>query len=558
MVLLLMLTLAACGQKPAVSETTADTVTNVEQESAAELEELQTADNQPEEEPPAESEPEKETVTILEEVVSRVADWRGRLPVHFSHPVPEYGLALDCVKHFSYDEYGNATEEDIWYSPDEVGVYMYPSQTFDNGSDGLDVTRDSDGQAIAASGRFFRWPEVCTVESELENGRVVRHTVRLDPETNNGLNDVAYTYNFSYDGEGRLKSEEIVTYYLFRKLNGKVLRLPFDTPGNDLYEFDTEGRLVLWTHNAHGWSEESQKMYEGMLGIIDPTFGEESAEYTYEYSGDSDTVRVTVTRKGESTTEDWPVEAPEPFVRTTQTEVVRIPVRKPLEDFATFGIESVDAFYPELPETLLGVTLPKPDGSRRLVAIITEKGYIPIQTAIQYDENGMPILQALFFEPGGSHREEEEYDEQGRLIRMTYPNLTIEFDYAEDGKSYRSGYVYNDGGQNWEQVTSLEDMLVPDWIRIKDYEGTDAVLKYTKEGLVSQIKYGSMNRRFSYETDQGEDGSLRILYHILEKDYDKDYKYTMLEFDAHGYLLYFGEPASLNSPRFRYLYEDLP
>ena len=563
-VLFLVLTLAACGQEVAVSDSTADSTIDAEQEIMAELEELQTADNQPKEESAAETALEDETITIWENVISKEADLRGSLSVSDSHPVPIYGLALDCVKQYNYDEYGNATATDVWYSYDEIGVYMSPYDIFRNGAYGLDITRDSNGQAVAVKGRFNRLKEVCTVESELKDGRVVRHTVRLDPETNAGQNDVVYNYSFAYDEKVNLKSEEVNTYYCFSKLNGKVLTIPYDTPGNDLYEFDTEGHLIRWTHKAHAWSEETYKEYGGYLELIDPSAGKDSAVYTYEYGNGNDSVRVTVTRDGMSTTDEWPIETPDSNIRTNETETIRIPVRKPLEGFATYKIDSTDAFYPELPETLLGVTLPKPDGSRRLTAIRMEgpnfPAEIPVQTVIQYDGTGTPYLQALFFEPGGLHQTNEEYDELDRLIRETYSNATIEYEYAEDGKSYTKTSTYEDGDSS-KWVTSLEDALVPDWIRItpeEEYRGQDAVLTYAEDGLILHIKNSWMDRGFSYEADQGEDGSLRILYKLIEKGYDEDYQYTMIEFDAHGYLLYYQEPASGRSLRFTFFYEDMP
>lgn len=529
--LFMLLSLAACGQEAAPASA-ADTASAAGEENAA-VGESAPVDTPEEAEATPEPEPEEETVLIRREVIVRQIVRGGA--VSSEDPVPAGGRTLARYTDYSYDEYGSVTSEsNTFRSANED--YPYADGLFrpDGGEwEELDYRYDESGALVEISGPYAPSYSygICTVVTEMKDGRPLLHTVKLDPNQMRGAEDTVKTFAFAYDAEGRLTSTETVDYFHITKLNGSPAAWPIDPPQRSYFEYDADGHLIRWVDK-------------------------DSTEYVYDYSEDYSTVLLTVTANGESETREEAV--PDESRLRRETETAFIPVRVPLKDLAAFEIGAVEDFYPELPESINGVALPTPDGTRRLISITQEEVLEPpIVTDILYDENGAPCLQLLSFGPILNVRDDQECDEQGRLIRQESSGsvVLLEYSYAEDGRSYTQTRTMTDGGKE-ETVVLLEEHLVPELVRItaeSRYAPFDPVVIYTKEGLPKRITMSFMDYSLSYEAAQEKDGSVRV---GLRRSDVEDYLYSMLEYDEHGYLKYYFVPWT--GVHVYYAYEDMP
>ena len=528
--LFMLLTLAACGQEAAPSGAAGT-------ESAAGAENAAAGESAPAdapEEAEATPEPEEETVLVRREVIVREyvqsqGDFSWKDP-----PIPTDGLALDRYTEYSYDEYGVPTEHTVWRNPYEDEPYADGLFQPDGSEwEYLDYRYDEAGELIEISGPYAPSYSLglCTVVTEMKDGRPMRHTVKLDPKQMKGAEDTVRTYVFTYDAEGCPTSMEKIDYITISAILGVRQR---EAPYRDYFEYDTEGHLIRWVEEH-----------------------KEKTEYSYDYSEDYSTVLLTVTKNGESTTSEESTASISGGWHETETAVIY--VRVPLRDMAVFELSSLEDFYPELPDTLCGVKLPTPDGTRRLAGVTTYHAVtgknIPILTEILYDEQGAPYLQLLSFGSGGNHFDNEEYDEKGRLIRMDNSEwgYILDFSYAEDDCSYTSTYTSVGGDYTAEKLVSLEDNRVPDLVRVKPETEWNATFTYTKDGLPERIKNEYFDDRYSYRVEESEDGSLCILF--AENGNDRG---RLIEFDAHGYLVYYYLPWSHDYTSFTYGYEDIP
>ena len=437
---------------------------------------------------------------------------------------------------YQYDEFGNATE--TTYSDRQTEALVYRDGFFaPDGSEReeLSYSYDANGDLDSVSGPATSGFDGARFVTELKDGKPVRHTISLDPALWNGMEELLCSFDFRYDADGWLQSEERADYF------DTLFMMRFPEPFIEHYEFDEGGHILLFSENRQG-----------------------DTEYRYEYNDDYSVVKLSVTKDGVTETSEEDISG---SVYTAR-ESALIPVRMPAEQLEIQELGSLDELYPALPDTLCGVALPTGDGSQRLSSVIMEcmesTRNIPILTTVLYDDSGAPERQVLSFGAGGTHDDDEIYDEAGRLIRVSSLSSTTEYRYAEDGRSYTSTYT-SGGGDSHDTTVRLADNTVPLLVRrTPEEDNWWADITYSEDGLplVFAVKEEQISRFpenygdvYSYEAEQGEDGSLRILYRLHKEGYS-DAPYVMLEYDEHGYLTRFSPSWAYRS--FTYAYDLLP
>ncbi len=264
--LCMILSLCACGEAPsAPAETAVPAPETGDSGSSA-----------PEEAPAsAEESPEPEYYNlVVKDAVTRKTVRHGQTAPTLSEPA--LGLKLDSVTEYFYDGSAEPAEKTTWLTGDEylfsfhvvVPGDLKNSSEIEAGS--VQIEYDASGEPVRGSGPYVG-NEMILAVSELENGHVVKSTLAFDPAVS-GMDDLVRTCQFSYDGEGRLLSEEVLFYYdifFFR---------PFPSPYYDLYEYDGNGNLTHW---------------ETRNGDTDS-----GADIRYEYDASGELIRMSIVRNG--------------------------------------------------------------------------------------------------------------------------------------------------------------------------------------------------------------------------------------------------------------------
>lgn len=457
---------------------------------------------------------------------------------------------------YEFDENGFCTH---WYNVEEDGM----------GETDVTYTYDADGKLSSLSLRV-NGGEPQTMTPVYENGVQVA-TIHVAPDGGQ------VEQRFGYDDEGRVilieydAAELHTPEYLFYVdgYAGEIryneykagdqhitIALTYNDQGfvKDA-EWRTNGNYVAWTQYEYPVDEDGDIGYSYTDNGYGPSLWGGSNNSTY-WRND----KVYKTRAGNPQSEkNYSLEILGNNLRYVRTDTsyeyetrgISVPVESTPAAQIQPGELRVEDFYPALRESYLGMPVPTPDGSKRLIRVeMVDFPDAPIVTGLAYAADGSLAGVETYFDFASLAErcrgdQDSEFDEQGRVTYVPPMYGDFHIRYADDGQAYT--IIYSSGR---EREIRLEDYRIQDWVKRGplDYYGSEEV---NEDGLLTRQVLGTdYVREYSYhwETnlhnwETGTDNNTAL------KD---DYNENILLFDAHGYLLEYQIP---NRMHFTYTYE---
>ena len=231
---------------------------------------------------------------------------------------------------------------------------------------------------------------------------------------------------------------------------------------------------------------------------------------------------------------------------------------------------AVEDFYPPLPESVEGISLPVSDGAQRLISVTMRTPLnvtLPVVTELVYAADGELAGTDTYFAPVLAHEtywsEEKEADEQGRLIKYVSGQWVYEYVYGNDPSSYML-IITNPDGETSEREVFLADWQISDLVNRPPEDGIyrEGTFDYNEDGLpihsVFEMEYASgeketREKTYTYFCETRDDGSVK---NVVRQDSESEYKTNVYSFDEHGcltnYTCYFNPNPSIT---FEYEYE---
>lgn len=231
------------------------------------------------------------------------------------------------------------------------------------------------------------------------------------------------------------------------------------------------------------------------------------------------------------------------------------------------GNMAAEDYYPPVNASYGGTSV-VPDGSERLmkVTMLTWGTTLNVVTEFNYSQDGKLIGTDTYFDGRSSYNQwdqNQEADDEGRLVKMLRGGWTYEYVYGDDDSVYTERVTRSDGIVKEEQK-SVADYLIPDFVKRTPEEiAPGGVFEYGEDGLpvhgARMIKYGDGREElleesytYSYENTEHNDHFV-----IARSDGpDDSHGPHLFDFDIHGYLTEYNARYLSYYYIFKYEYVD--
>ena len=455
---------------------------------------------------------------------------------------------------FLYDTDGRLAEEDVttWtdlqrgsslrspvkdvYGFDGEGRLASWEHQGTEGADSFTVAYvyDGNGELVKQTTQNARGQETLEIAREAD-GRVRSATVILP-------DGKRFIHSFSYDGEGRVVSDEVT---------GSV---------RNYYglEYSEDGYPVSFAVYYNGIRQKTERYsYEQknphlLVGKALITYAEADIFGGPEFSFME---LESVNSRGETvSTGSYELKVVGPEIRYVTSyaryEYKKVPVLRDTVPGEFEMLASPDALFPVLSENYGGVPVPQPDGTQSLrkITVSSSQGeVIDNVTYVVLDQHGRPAGQITAFDidslfSTGDPNGKVETDGQGRPVFVADGNYYASYEYAEDMRSYKVTGDIPEYAYHAEREFQLADRLPAAVLAVRDEEEFHGYQVEYSEGLLTKYAFpGILEYCYSYEIVPDTAGRLsRIDFtETIRSDGDDAQPspaYTLMSFDGHGYL----------------------